>query len=237
MAKKYFLIVDTETTQTSMVADFGAIVCDKKGNIAAQCGVLVREFYLDRTNHPLFYTKDADPLWGLATLDKRYQRYNNMLENGTRMLASVPAINKWLTRAMLSYKPVLTAYNLPFDRNKCENSAIDLDMFPESFCLYAAAAQKWGHVKKFREFVLEHHLFNKPTKLGNMTYQRKAETMARFLLGAHLPDEPHTALEDARDYEMPILTRLVKNAKVGEYMNAPHPGWRDVQVRDWFKAK
>ena len=34
MAKRdYFLIVDTETTQTDMVADFGAIICDRKGNI------------------------------------------------------------------------------------------------------------------------------------------------------------------------------------------------------------
>jgi hypothetical protein len=36
-----------------------------------------------------------------------------------------------------------------------------------------------------------------------------ADTMAKYILGTDLADEPHTALEDARDYEAPILTALL----------------------------
>ena len=41
MKKDYYLIIDTETTINDKVADFGAVICDRKGNIADQCGVLV----------------------------------------------------------------------------------------------------------------------------------------------------------------------------------------------------
>jgi hypothetical protein len=38
-----------------------------------------------------------------------------------------------------------------------------------------------------------------------------ADTMAKFIFGTGLQDEPHTALEDARDYEAPILTRILES--------------------------
>lgn len=238
MTKKYFLIIDTETTQTDKVADFGAIVCDKQGRIVAECGVLVRDFFCDRESHPLFYTKDADPLWGKANLPRRYAEYDRMLSDGRRMLASVAAVNSWLSKVNSKYRPILTAYNLAFDRSKLSNSGIDISIFAESFCLWHAAANKWMHTKAYRTFILENHLFNNPTKLGNMTFQTKAEPMAAFVLGdASMPKEPHTALEDARDYELPILAALVKNASPKDYMNPKPVTWRDVQVKDWFKAK
>jgi len=234
--KKTFLIVDTETTQTEKVADFGAIIVDKQGNILAQCGALVREYYLDADNHPLFHSRDADPLWGRANLPKRYANYEAMLRNGSRMLATVPAINRWLAKAAVQYRPVLTAYNLAFDKGKCRNTGIDLDIFPDRFCLWHAAAAKWGHTKAFKQFVLDTVGFNKPTALGNMTYHTNAEIMARFVLGMpDLPDEPHTALEDAIDYECPILTAIVRNTPVADYMNPPPYNWRAYQVKEHFR--
>ena len=38
--KHYYLIVDVETTGDQRVADFGAVVVDRKGNIVASLGVL-----------------------------------------------------------------------------------------------------------------------------------------------------------------------------------------------------
>ena len=177
--KKTFLIVDTETTQTEKVADIGCVVVDKEGNVLAQMGALVREFYLDSDAHPLF---------------------------------------------------------LPFDSGKCSNSGIDLDIFEKRFCLWAASAEKWGKTKAYRQFVLDTVGFNKPTKLGNMSYHTNAEIMARFVLdNPMMPDEPHTALEDALHYEAPILTALVKNTPVADYMNPPGYNWRNFQVKGNFK--
>jgi len=237
--KKFFLIIDTETTQTEKVADFGAVVCDRQGKIHAQAGVLIRDFYLDREHHPLFHTKDnADPLWGIKNLPKRYANYDSMLENGSRMLATVNAVNRWLSQVAVKYQPTLTAYNLAFDKDKCSKSDIDLTIFEQRFCLWHASAAKWGHTKTYRKFILETAGFNTPTKLRNMSYHTNAEAMARYVLGnPDMPDEPHTALEDAIHYELPILEKLINSTPKAEYMNPAGYNWRDYQVKDWFTVK
>jgi hypothetical protein len=162
-----------------------------------------------------------------------------MLADGRRMLASVAAINKWLARAQQQFNPVLTAYNLAFDASKCDNSGIDLALFQRKFCLWHHSANKWAKTKAYRQFILDSHCFNKPTKHGNMTYHTNAEIMARFVLNnPTLEDEPHTALEDARDYELPILQALIKNISTKQLLETVAGyNWRDYQVKDWFEPK
>lgn len=232
-----FLIIDTETTVRGNVADYGAIVANRKGKILASCGVLIREFYLDREENPLFHDQSADPLWGKRNLPARYQNYDNMLADGRRMLASVAAVNRWLAKVNAQYRPIVTAYNWAFDRDKLEKSGIDTTIFSHSFCLWHAAAHKYGHSKAYRQFILENVAFNSPTRNGNMSYHTNAEVMAKFILdNPELPDEPHTALEDARDYELPILLDIVRKARrKADYMEAPAYNWRHYQVTDWFK--
>jgi hypothetical protein len=146
MAKKdYFLIVDTETTQDNLVADFGGVICDRTGKVYTQIAVLVKDIYTDSENHPLFHLYgDAGDLWSKAGLPKRYNHYNSMVESGTRMIASVSSINRWLDKAKAEYNPILTAYNLAFDVGKCENTAIDLTMLDMRFCLWYAAVDRWA---------------------------------------------------------------------------------------------
>lgn len=240
MAKKdYFLVVDTETTQDNLVADFGAIVCDRKGNIVKQCAVLTHGIYNNEQDHPLFFTSDPDGIWSKKGKDKRYNNYAKMLEGGTRMLASVGAVNRWLDKAKEQYDPYLTAYNLAFDKDKCSKTGIDLAQFSDrEFCLWHAAFNKWAYTKKYRKFVCENHYFNPPTDLGNMSYKTNAEVMARFVLGnPNLPDEPHTALEDVLYYELPILTRLLATEKKVKWLNPKPFNWKAVQVRDHFIAR
>ena len=240
MAKRdYFLLVDTETTQDSLVADFGAIVCDRKGRIYKECAVLVNGIYTDMKNHPLFFTSDPEGIWSKKGQDQRYMNYTKMLEGGTRMLASVGAINRWLDKVKAHFNPYLTAYNLSFDLDKASKTGIDLAQFSnKQFCLWHAAFNKWAHTKHYRKFILSQHAFNPPTDLGNMSYKTNAEVMARFVTGnPNLEDEPHTALEDIKYYELPILLKLLKTTKKKEWLN-PNPfNWKKVQVKDWFTAK
>lgn len=237
MAKKFFLIVDTETTQSGKVADIGFVVCDKQGNIHYSVGLLVKEFYLNREDHVLFYTQDASPHFGKRTLGKRYKQYDAMIEDGRRMVASVRAVNKLLVDIRLKYNPTVTAYNIAFDSQKCAASGIDLTIFEASFCLWHAAAQKWTKTRAYLDFVLENHFFGNRTKTGCMTVQTNADVMAKFLLGSHIADEPHTALEDARDYELPILTALVKNTSPKQYMKPVAYNYKNLQVKDLFKPR
>lgn len=236
MAKKHFLIVDTETTVTDKVADLGIVVCDKQGNIEYEAGLLIREFFCDREKHTLFHDTSADPLWGRRNLGKRYKQAEDMLADGRRMLASVAAVNRLFVKIALKYKPVLTAYNIAFDAAKLENSGIDMTLFDQRFCLWHAAAQKWAGTKAYRQFALDNHLFGNRTIHGNMTLKTGADFMARFILGDDLPPEPHTALEDARDYERPILVALVKNTSPKVYMAPPKYDWRNFQVRNAYKV-
>ena len=237
MKKDYYLIIDTETTINDKVADFGAVICDSKGNIADQCGVLVSGvFGID----PLFYIpkEEASSLWSKQGKDRRFIKYNEMLENGTRMLASVNAINLWLAQVAGQYDPILTAYNLPFDMDKCNKTGIDLTMFKNSFCMWRAAFNKYAMTKSYKNFTMQIHAINPPTKLGNCSFQTNAEVMTRFILDEpDLQDEPHLALEDVVGYELPILKRLIQTTKKSVFMD-PELGfdWRKVQLKNHFKA-
>lgn len=232
MAKKqFFLILDTETSITDKVVDFGAVVCDRNGNIETQCAIMVQSvFGVD----DLFYDRNAAGLWSKASISRRMDNYNAMLNNGSRMLASIAAINRWLEKAAGKYNPTLTAYNLPFDSSKCANTGIDLNMFSDRFCLWAAAVGMVCNTKKYRGFVLQNHLFNTPTEKGNMTFSTTAEAVTGYLSG-NMTAEPHTAIEDIIGYELPTLVHILKKR---DWRNKIQPyDWNKHQVRNHFEAK
>jgi hypothetical protein len=232
MAKKqFFIIVDTETTITDKVVDFAAVVCDKHGNIQTQCAVMVQSIFgVDK----LFYNKDADGIWAQASIDRRMNNYNEMLTNGSRMLASIHAINRWLEKVNGKYAPELTAYNLPFDNSKCANTGIDLTMFQNRFCLWAASVGNICNTKAYKQFILDNHLFNKPTDKGNMTFSTTAEAVTGYLQG-QFTTEPHTALEDIIGYELPTLVHINKKRNWREKSIAYD--WNKHQVKNHFGVK
>ena len=229
--KQFFLIVDTETTVDDTVADFGAIVVDRKGEIHAQCAILVKDHF-DKME--LFYNPNDTGFWGKQAAAARKARYIEQMNAGSRMLAGVAAINRWLEKAAGKFNPILTAYNLPFDVNKCGNTGIDLNMFSERFCLWAAAIGNICTSKAYRKFALENHLFNAPTQFRNMTYKTNAEAVAGFLVG-EFREEPHTAIEDAIYFELPILVDVLKKKNWKEKIK-PY-NWKEFQVKDHYLPK
>ena len=232
MAKKqFFAILDTETTISDTVADFAIIIVDREGKIHNQCAVLVAGHY---GNHELFHDKNANDIWGYAGLEKRKANYATMLESGVRMLASTNAINKWINQAIGKYNPDLTAYNLAFDLAKCANTGIDLSGFNSRFCLWQAAVGNICNKKAFKQFALENHAFNNATKHGNMTFKTNAEIVCGFINNNFI-EEPHTALEDARDFELPILTTIIKKRNWRDNIRAY--AWQDFLVKNHFTAK
>jgi len=232
MAKKqFFAILDTETTINDTVADFAIIIVDRNGKIYNQCAVLVNGHY---NTMELFHDKTKNDIWGYAGLEKRKAGYIAMLDNGVRMLASVNAINKWINQAIGKYNPTLTAYNLAFDLGKCSNTGIDLSGFNSKFCLWQASVGNICNKKAFKQFALDNHAFNKVTANGNMTFQTNAEIVCGFI-NNNIIDEPHTALEDARDFELPILTNIIK--KRNWLDNIKPYAWQDFQVKDHYIAK
>jgi len=215
--KQYFAILDTETTVADTVADIGIVIVDRKGNIHNQMAVLVNGHY---GTHELFHDPKKNDIWGYEGLNRRKTAYTNMLESGARMVASVSAINAWIKKALAVYNPTLTAYNLAFDVSKCLNTGIDLNGFDSRFCLWQAA-------------VGNNHRFNTPTSKGNMTFQTNAEVVCGYITGT-LIDEPHTAIEDAINFELPILTHILKKRNWKD--NITPYDWNKFQVRNHFKV-
>ncbi len=229
--KQFFAIIDTETTINDTVADFACIIVDRNGEIFNQCAVLIRGHY-DQMD--LFYDKRAKGLWSVEYAKQKRIKYDQMLDSGIRQLASVSAINRWLNQAIGKYNPIITAYNLAFDSSKCQNTEIDLSGFTNRFCLWQAAIGNICQSKRFKQFAIENHQFNNVTEHGNMTFKTTAETVCGYL-NNEMTDEPHTALEDARDYELPILNAVIKKKHWQDKIKAYN--WKDFQVKNHFVAK
>ena len=77
MKKHFYLIVDTETTQANTVADFGAVVVDRQGNIVEQFGVLLDGHF---GTVELFHDKKApaESFWSTMMLHRRKKNYDQL---------------------------------------------------------------------------------------------------------------------------------------------------------------
>ena len=156
-----------------------------------------------------------------------------MLEDGRRVMASVGAVNRYIQNIIAKYNPTMTAYNLAFDKAKCKNTGIILDDFNSEFCLWHAAIGNICNSKPYRKFIVENHLFSTPTEKGNMTFKTTAEAVAGYIKG-NFEIEPHTAIEDAKDFELPILVDILKKRKWRDKVRAYN--WRNFQVNQHFIA-
>ena len=204
--KHYYLILDTETTKKQTVADFGAVIVTKQGEIVERFGAMVLGHF---GKMPLFADATApdSALWSEQSARRREKDYYSMLDTGERSIASPALINQWLVRVNAQYAPVLTAYNLAFDLGKCRNTRIDLGIFGQSFCLMKAAKRQIGTLAEYHDFCHDNRFLTLALRKPSMT----ADTMAKFILGVSLEDEPHTSLEDAQFYEAPILTKILES--------------------------
>ncbi len=209
MNKHFYLIVDTETTQKNTVADFGAVIVDRQGEIHEQFGVLLHGHF---GTLPLFSDRKAptDAFFSIASRERRRKNYDAMLENGQRSICAPALVNLWLARVLGQYNPTLTAYNLSFDFGKCRNTGIDLGIFSTRFCLMRAAHNTICRSADYEYFCGQNSLI---TPTGRI--RRTADAVAKFLSrdangNTSLQDEPHTALEDARDYEAAILAEILR---------------------------
>ena len=195
MKKHYYLIVDTETTFTrgevDTVADFGAVIVDRQNRVIESLGVLVTE-EADKNLH-----------FALGNPKETKKKYQLLLNAGKRSYMTVAQINDWLEMVALKYSPVLTAYNIGFDMGKCRNTGIYLDQFDQRFCLWGASKATICLDQEYAEWCAENMAYTATGRLSS-----KADYVAQYL-DPTLPPEPHTALEDARDYESVILYRII----------------------------
>jgi hypothetical protein len=182
-------IVDTETTIDNTVADFGAVVADlATGEILDEIGCLIYDQFdeIELWSNPY---ADKGDFWSRQHTRTRRKQYVRRIKNGQRSIASENLVNVWLAKNVGRYNPTPTGINV--------------GMFRKEFCLLKKARE---HFSECADFVAWCHKRNALTKTGKPSFT--ADNVARFILGDALDPEPHTALEDARDYELPIAKYL-----------------------------
>ena len=227
--KQWFLIADTETTIADTVADFAAIVVDRHGKIHHEIAVLVSgQFRV----HKLFYDKNSEhEIWTLKGLKRRNENYINMLNNGSRMMATPLGINKWLARAKNTYPNlVFCAYNSKFDLGKMANTGIDTE-FKNYFCIMRAAQNM---VKGKKAYI--RHCLDRKWLTAKLNFRTNAEAMAEYAVGHELEPEPHTALEDILEYELPIFNWLLAKKSWRQFDQTGY-SWRDWQLAELVEPK
>ena len=201
--KKFYLLVDTETSLKGHVVDFAALVIDKQGKIYAECKILVSDYFGIET---LFYCQDTG-IFGKNNLNKRMQAYEKMLINGDRILRSVKAVNAWLGKVIQAYNPVLVAYNSTFDIKACIKSGIK-KLPADNICLWKECTQIFSQRKSYTIFCLENKCMTPALNLST-----SAETMFKYLSNDTDYIEPHTAFEDLISCELFIFTYLLRQKK------------------------
>ena len=200
-------ITDCETTKDNMVADFGAVTADLstgESEILDEIGTLV---YGQFDRKDLFFNPraDADDFWSKQNARARRKDYERRIEAGQRSIAAPALINFWLAKNLARYPELaITAYNSSFDFPKFDKTGINISGFRRRFCLFRDKAKPFLELyAPFQEWARDTGAL---TAKGNVSYT--ADNVARFILGDNLDPEPHTALEDARDYELPIAQWL-----------------------------
>ena len=209
MKDRFEIILDTETTvevdKTQYVADFGAVVANlATGEIIDEIGVLIAGQF-DRLDLWSDVRAPAGEFWSVQNERARRKQYLKRIENGSRSIASASLVNIWLAKNAGKYNPIATAYNKQYDWPKCDNTGINLSVFGRSYCLLKAARAELTKDADYVAWCRERGLM---TKHQTPRPQMNADCVARYFLGDSLPPEPHTALEDARDYELAIATAL-----------------------------
>ena len=155
--KHFYLIVDTETTTKQTVADFGAVIVDRQGQIIDQFGAMVLGHFGKLTLFSDPSAADSCDLVG-AIRKASIEELCQMLETGERSISSVGLINQWLAATNARYNPVLTAYNISFDLGKCRNTRINLGIFNQKFCLMKAAKRDIGVLADYQQFCYDNEL-------------------------------------------------------------------------------
>ena len=206
MTKKYYMILDTETTSNAkMVYDIAYTIIDRKGNIIEQANYLVKEI----TEHPF--------LKGILQRDKfssrKYRETYADLYTNKKMVLPFLTIRQNIRRAIREYNCPVVAYNMAFDYEALTNMAQDLGK--KSF--FTKNTQIWDLQNIALHTLCDsclYTVFCDENKFFTDSGNRKcsAEVVYRYITNDVQFEEAHTALADT-EIEAEIFIACVNRRK------------------------
>lgn len=223
MTKKYYMILDTETTSNAkMVYDIAYTIIDREGNIIEQANYLVREII----THPF--------LKGILERDKFSSRkyretYAARYKKEKKIVLSFLAIRRKLRKAIRTYNCPVVAYNAKFDFEALTNMAHDLNkkyFFTKDTKIWDLWNISLYILCDSRNYVKFCDENNYHSEKGHR--KSSAEIVYRYITRNLEFEEAHTALADT-EIEAAILTACLKRHKklhtdyVGQAFR--HPVW------------
>ena len=191
--KEYFIVVDTETTNTieqPLPYDIGWAVCDRNGNIYEQHSFVVAEIFCDMkdTMQSAYYAEKIPQYW-------------EDIKCGKRTVASVWTIRKAFIADMKKYNiKKVGAYNMAFDKRALNNLIRYTSKswlrwwFPfgtEFFCIWSMACQVLLNRTSYIKFALQNGLISSADNV-----QTSAECCYKYIRNKIDFEESHTGLED-----------------------------------------
>ena len=215
-------IIDTETTLSGMVYDFGAAIMNAAtGEIVATMNDIIEETFNDVSAMKTSYYACKIPAYlkAINAGELEVLPFSECFKRFSSLLESYNVRSVW-------------AYNMAFDFKALNRTIAELSnnfvtsFFPASVTCYdlmSASVNIIGNTRRYQKWAIAHDYVT-PTGRARVT----AETMFRFISDDESFTEEHTALSDAI-IESDILAHLV--AKKSGYKHHGEKWGARVQMR------
>lgn len=209
MSKKFYLVVDTETTNTleqPIPYDIGWVVCDRHGVIYERRSYIVEEVF-----------RGMSDVMNYAYYAEKIPQYEKEIAAGRRKIAGMWDIRRAMKEDIKRYKiREIGAYNVAFDKRALNNLVRYVSKsffrwwFPfgvEFFCIWHMACQVILNRKSYIDFAEANNLKNEK---GNIS--TSAESAYKYIRNNPNFVESHTGLEDV-EIEVEIMRECFRQKK------------------------
>lgn len=224
MARKYYIVLDTETCNTieqPLPYDIGWVVCDRHGNIYERKSFVVADVFIDMRDvmQSAYYAEKIPQYW-------------EDIKSKKRIIASMWNIRKEMLSDIKKYKiKKVGAYNMGFDKRALNNLIRYVSKswmrwwFPfgiNFFCIWNMACDVILNRTSYIKFAVKNGFISDS---GNLF--TNAECAYRYITDSIDFIENHTGLEDV-EIEVAIMAECYRQHKAMKTEINPSC-WRKVQ--------
>ena len=226
--KKYFLVVDTETTgaiNAPLVYDFGAKIVDLYGRTYEKISAVIADIFLNEPERmkSAYYTE-------------KLPQYYEDLKNNKRKLYKFSTVRRIVYNWIKKYNiEAVCAYNLAFDERALNNTLRFVSegkyrfFFPKGtqfIDIWSMACSSIFQRKSYQRMAYDNNWFSEK---GNLL--TNAEKAYCYLTNQNEFEESHTALEDV-EIETVIFSYCWKYTEENDRKVIYFP-WRKPQ-KEWY---